>query len=486
MKMQKKGKYVNLLASALVAGQLLIGCTSGRLMKRYEEKKDVQNLEVRLTPFQNYSPKSQLKEIKINDEMLDTYIKDAYSLKELDLLIMNSHAVSNIEEDPLKTTHIGDYNKFKSEIIKVSNELGYSEDKLSNLSIHDAIMLSGKIVAHKLDYYHEMISKEQEEIFSSFEDNPIALMAILMANSFDGNDMRNEEAKRVDSATHDQIFLDGKAICRNYAGVNSAVFQVLKDMNPNLKNTYMRRYDPEGLGHLLALPHAWNQVSTINRDKNNLEILITYVDPTWLDTRNRTVADTGEKLQEVNEEDIYNGLDESHFGLDTLNAQVYVADLYETLKDYTRCDEFVSIDFKTSADILEYYGQKEFEQRIKICDKILNICKSNPEKYEKIDFYFLNSFQKSIENLVKLSVGIFLKYGIDGFVDYKKDTNKFDELKKLYERTSNLFPNFGESVLSYENFDYPDEPDYMGEIKIESKEIKLKDIFDRIELEYSK
>ena len=116
----------------------------------------------------------------------------------------------------------------------------------------------------------------------------------------------------------------------------------------------------------------------------------------------------------------------------------------------------------------------------------MNICKSNPEKYEKIDFYFLNSFQKSIENLVKLSVGIFLKYGIDGFVDYKKDTNKFDELKKLYERTSNLFPNFGESVLSYENFDYPDEPDYMGEIKIESKEIKLKDIFDRIELEYSK
>lgn len=480
MKNLKNLLNIGLVSGALLTGTALDSCASlSQMVQRDTVKHSFEPSVMKVVPFQEYYPGSNSKKIELKDKMLETYVSQAYSIDELSLSILNSHAVDNIEEDHVKTVNISNYDKFKSEIILAAEELGYLEEDLTKLSVHDAVMLSGKLVANRLDYYSDMIDEETEKLLP---EDPEELFYTLLLMSFSDIDTRNKEAKRIDETPDDKIFYEGNGICRNYAGVNSAVFQVLKDMNPDLKNTYVRWYTPQDLGHSLAFQHAWNQVSTIKKTDKGLEILVTYVDPTWLDTRNKTAKNIGERLEEIDDEEIYNALDVAHFGSDTLLANVYIADLYEVLGTDSRPR---GIDrFRTSASATDYYTKKAFEQRMKICGEILNITEENLEDFENVDFYFGESFQKGIENMVNCPTSIFLEYGYSSI--YPKNIKQFERLKSVYERTLKIVPKYVEG----NNLSYPKIESYIEDgkeyLRSVQNELSMKDLLTKVESEYSK
>ncbi len=446
------------------------GCASASLNNLVWRRKS-QTPEITLVPFQEYSPVLQRRKLKLEDRMLQTYVSESYSIDELSLSILNRHLVEDIETDPLRRLDIQDFDRFREGVPSTANELGYSEEGIRNLSIQDALMLSGKIVAHRLDYNHDMISKDEEKLLEQDPEISVKIMLFLALSKMSGKDidLRNDEARSIDNASKDRIFFDGAGVCRNYAGVNSAVFEVLKGINPNLKNTYMRWYVPEELGHSFALPHAWNQVSTITRDEDGLDILVTYVDPTWLDTRDRTVSDDREGL-EVSDGELYEALDEAHFGNNLLYADKYLAELYETLgKDYRE----VSLVFRIPRETARSYMDEAFNQRIETCEKVLDVVDEKPEEFEKIDYHFGESFQRAVENLVDSPTGIFL----ESSYAFPIDKEKFRKLSEVYGRALSIVPEYvsGDN-LRYERVEHPDS----NTVNFIQDQTSMQNLFERI------
>lgn len=414
-------------------------------------RRELRTPEITLVPFQEYSPTPQRRKLKLEDRMLQTYVSEGYSIDELSLSILNRHLVENIETDPLRRLDIQDFNRFREGVLSTANELGYSNESIRNLPIQDALMLSGKIVAHRLDYNHDMISEKEKKLSEQDPETAAKIMIFLAFSKMGGEDidLRNNEARNIDNSSKDEIFFDGAGVCRNYAGVNSAVFGVLKSMNSNLKNTYMRYYSPEDLDHSFSLPHAWNQVSTITEDEDGQDILVTYVDPTWLDTRNRTVSDDGVELK-VSDGELYEALDEAHFGNNLLYADRYLAELYETLGRDDR--EFSSV-FEIPRETARYYMDEAFDQRVETCERVLDVVKERPEEFEKIDYLFGESFQRAVENLVDTPIGIFL----ESSYAFPIDKGKFRRLSEVYGRALSIVPRYvSGNNLRYERVEHPD------------------------------
>lgn len=440
----------SLLGAALALEPLLEGCaTFSGLMNgsRMEQESDhFIPANLKLIPFQEYHPAPAEKKLTLDDRMLETYLTKAYSLDELDLMIMNHHVVKDPDKDPIQKIDIKNYQQFSTSIMAIALDLGYTPEQVQSLSVHEAVMLSGKIVAKKLEYDQKMIGESLPDI------PPGELFRYLLSRG--DIDDRPEEAKRIDSSTKDEIFQNGQGICRNYAGVNAAVFQILKDLNPNLRNTNMRFYTPDDLGHVLALPHGWNLVSTVVEGNSGIEVQLTYVDPTWLDTKNRTVSNTGEKDDKLNDEEIYDALDEAHFGKRSIIAQVYMAKLQENLGNYRR--KYSSV-FPAPQATRERHQKQAYTQWLDVCNLTLDVAEEaqdKPTEFDRVDSYFANSFQAAIENFSGHSISSFLKED-ESMVVNSAQEEQFQELKVVYQRALSLVPEFlTQRTISYNHYSY--------------------------------
>ncbi|HLD72879.1 MAG TPA: hypothetical protein VJA23_04800 [Candidatus Nanoarchaeia archaeon] len=467
----------SLFGTALALESLLEGCATFRGLntgKRWQKEiNDFTPVTIRLIPFQNYYPPSAEKPLDLEDKMLETYLTKPYSLGELDIMIMNSHIVKNPDQDPVMKANIKDYQQFNSEVLSVAQELGYSKEQVQNLSIHEAVMLSGRIVAKRLEYEPKMLSEEP--------DLPPQEMYYYLLGKVN-SDNRTEEAKKIDSSSKDEIFHNGKGICRNYAAVNVAVFEILKDLNPNLKNTQLRYYHPDRLEHVLQLPHGWNLVSTITETATGKEVHLTYVDPTWLDTRNETADNSGKKNKEVGDEEVYDAVDGAHFGKDALMAQIYQGELLECLGNYRRT---FSIVFPASYATGERYQNVAYAQWLKTCNKILDAVESKPDDFEKVDGYFAESFKAAAENLTGNSIDLFLKYPTLRIDPAQMD--KFLRLKVIYQRASSLAPEFlARKTIHYSHISaIPDKVDETLEtITISPAQISLAELYQKLALQF--
>ncbi|MCK5613693.1 hypothetical protein KAR91_68145, partial [Candidatus Pacearchaeota archaeon] len=376
--------------------------------------------EVRLVTFQDYHPPTSTQKIEFEDPLFKAYFTEQYSVH------MLSMEISGTDVSELKSKNvvkIKDYPKFKKMVVSTAKELGYSEEQLRTMSIHDALMLGGKITAHRLEYDEEMISEEEKRILKSKGADGFMLYVLDVA--FNKISHRNERAKQVDSSPADVIFENGSGICRNYAKVNAAVFTVLKDISPGLKNTYMRYYTPDALEHLLSLPHGWNMVATVTPTN----IQVTYVDSTWLDTRSRSELNESEKISKgVSDEQIYNALDGSHFGVGNLLAEDYMASLYKYAGRGMRLLE--RSPYHANETIIELYRKKIFEMRVELCEKVLNLIAAKGRKSDKKNCFYkrlAQSFAKAVEGFCQGTISYFLEDGTYGC--------PFDDregVKKLY------------------------------------------------------
>lgn len=277
---------------------------------------NTQSQTVRIHSFQDYNPEANAQQQHIPNPFLKQYFTQKSHAK---MLTAPDWARTHTREIPIENIEA-----FTRDIFSVASELGYSEQDMRSMSIHDAVLLAGKLTAHRLEYHHNMISEEEKQVESELKANPKAVLEKFMRGE---RPPSNAEALRIDNMPPDIVFAKQQGICRNYAVVNVAVFTALKRINPNLHNTYMTNYVPESLGHGYALPHAWNMVTTIG-DKF---LDVTFVDPTWLDTRSRTTFnDTNAESKPTSEiETFYNAVDEAHFGKAQQYIDLYMATMYE-------------------------------------------------------------------------------------------------------------------------------------------------------------
>jgi hypothetical protein len=233
--------------------------------------------DIRIIPFQDYHPQYQ-ERVESDGE---------------------KHSLEGILN---YQPNVSDWETFRSVIIEKAGEIGYAEEQLRKLSVHDAVMVSGRITAYQIEYGGRILTDTQRMLLKK---SPIEIYQETLSVILAGGEPRSAEAVRLDELPTDELFKEGKGICRHYAEVNAGVFEVMRKINPQLKNTVMVPYIPTREEHFLTVPHAWNKVSTIVKGKKGLEILITFVDPQWLDDPNMT-PDTMEQL--------YNAVDENHFG----------------------------------------------------------------------------------------------------------------------------------------------------------------------------
>lgn len=467
----------SVLGAALGLEPLLEGCaafnglSSGRIW--HQEIGDFAPVTIRLIPFQNYYPPPAEKRLDLEDKMLETYLTKPHSIDVLSLMVLNSPAVKDLNKDPVTKINIKDSQQFTSEVLNVAQELSYTIEQIQNLSIHEAVMLSGLIVAKRLEYDSDMLSEEPD-----FPPQEMFYYLLGKGNSDD----RPEEAKKIDSSSKDEIFHNGKGICRNYAAVNAAVFEILKNLNPHLRNTNLRYYHPDELGHLLQLPHGWNLVSTITETNMGKEVQLTYVDPTWLDTRNKTADNSGKKNEEISDEELYDAVDREHFGENTSLAQIYLGELLKCLGDYSRM--FSSV-FPASDATIEKYQNRAYAQWLKVCNRALDTAEDKPADFENVDGYFADSFKMAVENLTEKYIDEFLKYPSLRINPVQMD--KFLRIRSVYQRASALVPEYlARPIIHYDHISsVPDEADKNSEmITIASAQISPAELYRELVLRF--
>jgi len=136
-------------------GALVLGLSSG--CTRFTRKDglvedDLKPNNFNVVKFQDYNPVSLDEKIEFDDEAVKLYVTKNFESDKISLL-MSGNLISKFKDDE---KDVEDQEKFKGAVLEVAKSLGYLPQDISDLSIHDSVLLSGKIVAKQMDYYDEM------------------------------------------------------------------------------------------------------------------------------------------------------------------------------------------------------------------------------------------------------------------------------------------------------------------------------------------
>ncbi|MDP2907465.1 MAG: hypothetical protein Q8O03_05995 [Nanoarchaeota archaeon] len=235
-------KSLKLACYALAAGLFLFSansCTNN--IKDLESI--VYNVSNKNSTFKTYGRNikyynfSELPENQIPEE----YIKMPYDLEK---------CVNNEINRP----DITDPSRFRREVLKEAEKLGYTEEMLKSLSVKEAIFTAVKITGSKINYH--LVDSDPEFL-----------------------------SKYGSKISTDDYFYIGLGDCDKYRNITIRIFEIMKSINHNLKNVYLAS---EELGGYMDF-HAW--VSIVIPCKENL--ILCHVDPTFYDNGGKFEA--GEK-----------------------------------------------------------------------------------------------------------------------------------------------------------------------------------------------
>lgn len=154
----------------------------------------------------------------------------------------------------INSSRISNPSRFREGVLKEAEKLGYAEEMLKSLSIKEAIFTAAKITGSKINYH---LVDSDPEFLSQYGSN----------------------------LTTDDYFYIGLGDCDKYRNITIGIFNIMKEINPNLKNVYLAS---EELGGVMIF-HAW--VSILIPNKENL--MLCHVDPTFYDNGGKFEA--GEK-----------------------------------------------------------------------------------------------------------------------------------------------------------------------------------------------
>ncbi len=203
-------------------------------------------------------------------------------------------------------------------------DLGYSLRDLRELNIGEATQLACQLTVNRLDYKGTEAIKRTTEMENSSQNmlttvnKDIEELTARLSSSTDETEIKKikeeievlqkvkdletefqeinknmlEYHKAVSSGglvgmlsiKEDETPLDvtyrrkNEVICRHYARITAAIYNFcLRDFCRQW-NTCVTNYSTS------AIPHAWNQVTTINRTPRGHRLDITFLDPTWLES----------------------------------------------------------------------------------------------------------------------------------------------------------------------------------------------------------
>jgi hypothetical protein len=155
--------------------------------------------------------KSEAQQIVVKTISLDNYPVNIKSAKltanETDSLLNSMLFLSFTEISGLSLS----CDEFKKGVLDKAKTFGYDTVRIKNLSPKEAVLLSGKITSSIVKYQEDQGIKEVGNLCNFFKDEK--------NTSKDGN-------------------------CQVFTALNKFIFDVLKDGNPNLKNTYMGYFSP--------------------------------------------------------------------------------------------------------------------------------------------------------------------------------------------------------------------------------------------------
>ncbi len=334
--------------------------------------------------FEEYNPKGSLRVIPLEDKLFEDYISYPYTAVDLKARLGCKNYKVNFQ--PSDRLDVKNPVKFKEDVLGVAQTLGIRKVDIRHLSVKDTILLSGRIVAERLQYLDEI----------------------------NGDKIRAAQIQRVANLARDESFSEGFGQCADYAADAAAIFNVLRGINPKLANTRMRSFRPDTYTNLKQLPHGWNMVTTVGRSERGKRIIdLTYVDPTWLDTQNN-----------------YEGFNKEHFGDERITlattvfpqfegerrgAQViycytHLASVYEALSSKERVGTPFAIhpelrrEYQEIAFILRMYSCELFFEALQKCEEVGGT-KEQAEKLKGLIFAdnyieLVSSFLSGTENLI--------------------------------------------------------------------------------------
>lgn len=425
---------------------------------------------VKLSRFEDFNPPPPSREQSFHDPFVRDYFTKYGSI---DTMLALDKGQSVDPQEPL----FEDYGKFKSDVLAVAGELGFNAENIASLSIHDAVMLCGRILAKRMEYAKDMIGKK-EDVFFGRKKITVALDLIMSDLSGQKIDLRNERARDIDAMPIDRLFAGGAGICRNYARLNVGVFRVIKELNRNLSNTFMVQVSPDDNDH--NLPHAWNMVSTLNGN----DVDVTYVDPTWLDTRNKTAtnAEGGFRSKE-SDESAYNAYDKDHYEPLLYWAKFYLADFYAAAAKGMR--NKLQSNYATDDVLLPLYRDRAFDlyigavQDLITCARTTSDSETRRKLMDKAAGWIMSNIVESLilndAQLDILRMGCPLDQGDqEGYpMNYQ---NVVRRLAKLKQFIIVRMPELMNSSLKREHIVYKAEtPEY------QVVQITLNDVFDWFE-----
>lgn len=440
-----KKKLRNKIGKGIKYSLLALTLAASSPEKSKGQTKNASPLEINVSEFENYHPEPHKgnflwieynKEVNPEDKLFEENIKYGLPPNHFSEVSEIGSKQKNSRKDNEHQIEIKKPEKFESKVLETTRNLTKKDSQVSkmlpngvesieNLSINDALFLSGKITAHKLDYNEEIVGYNDSVDLdtSSMADK----YASFLVNALKGKTMKTEAAIKTDMMSTDEVFYSGQGVCRHYAPVNEAVFEVFKGMNDKLKNTYMTSFQPRNNGHLYSLSHEWNKVTTLKRSNDTLKAITTYVDPTWLDTRKQTADNSGQKV-DIPAKKRYDAVDTHHFGKNKFYVDRYTSKLYRKLSENKRYrKEGYEIDEETA----EMYENKALESQISAYKKILNSKEKDPYKLKR---EFLNIMKLTSENRNSYSV-------LSGnFGDISK--KQYREVESVYNSVKDISPDF--------------------------------------------
>lgn len=321
-------------------------------------------------------PRRPLEKRIEGTRLKDVYGYDSVHLKDFyDLTFENTDKNYKIPTDLEEAIDLGNVGRrslelenkeeFRKKILGIAEELEYSEKKIKSLQPLEALELVGNIVVENYEY---------KQI------------------NYDGK-------------TIDQIFETREIKCTDYMYSVIAVFDLMKEMNPNLNNVYVRT-------HLFSryIGHAWNTIVVMGKK----DVQIAYFDATWYDTE---------------EAENFNATDRWHIDFERWRSQ-----LYADLGDYDAAQkELKPLISKTKSKIrleqlLErsayyYFLADEYDASLKMYKQLADEFPKSKDMDEYIYYLGLNYFGLGDYEHMKECIEILKN-------QYPKSPYKLDYLEK--------------------------------------------------------
>lgn len=265
------------LLSAITAGALFFGSLVNGQSAEANNKQSNSVPHIEFSTFDRFYPES-LDDIVIDDKRAKRFFDVGLDFMEDGTLIKDKVC-------------------FKEWVLDDFDGLGVSREMLQAFSIHDSVTLACSLPVHKFEYWKDPV----QNTFSIYGYRPTLSLEVQKKAEERIETLRNYNKLLADEIYH----RCPQVVCRHYARVASAIYDVLREINPRLKNSKLSCYFPSN-----GFPHIWNQITVVSRDADNLKLDVAFVDPTWFENN---------KIE---------GIDEDHMGKRLVSMRFDVARFY--------------------------------------------------------------------------------------------------------------------------------------------------------------